>query len=194
MNDLLTPMLCVCTSPYVSGDVLRCDLNAINAETLMKIEADAYWLFSKLLDNIQDHYTSSQPGLQRMVLRLEDLVHRIDNELHEHFEREGLQYIQFGFRWMNCLLLREIPLRAIIRLWDTYISEERGGFENFHVYVCAVVLKTFKDNLLTMNFQELIMFLQDMPMHEWIEDEVEPLLSQAFILSTLFEDSPSHLG
>ena len=38
-----------------------------------------------------------------MVLRLEDLVHRIDNELHEHFENEGLQYIQFGFRWMNQL-------------------------------------------------------------------------------------------
>ena len=159
----------------------------------MNVEADAYWLFSKLLDNIQDHYTSSQPGLQRMVLRLEDLVHRIDSELHEHFENEGLQYIQFGFRWMNCLLLREIPLRAIIRIWDTYLSEERGGFENFHVYVCAVLLKTYKLKLLEMSFQDLIMFLQDMPTMDWSEEDVEPILSQAFILSTLFEDSPSHL-
>ncbi len=33
----------------------------------------------------QDHYTFSQPGLQRMVLRLEDLVVRLDRELHDHF-------------------------------------------------------------------------------------------------------------
>ncbi|CAN0466081.1 unnamed protein product [Scytosiphon promiscuus] len=38
------------------------------------------------------------------------------------------------------------------------------------------------------------MFLQDMPTKEWGEEEVEPLLSQAFILSTLFEGSPNHLG
>ena len=95
---------------------------------------------------------------------------------------------------MNCLLLREIPLRAIIRIWDTYLSEDRGGFENFHVYVCAVLLKTYKLKLLEMSFQDLIMFLQDMPTMDWSEEDVEPILSQAFILSTLFEDSPSHLG
>lgn len=39
-----------------------------------------------------------------------------------------------------------------------------------------------------------VMFLQDMPTKEWGEEEVEPLLSQAYILSTLFEGSPNHLG
>ena len=41
-------------------------------------------------------------------------------------------------------------MKAILRLWDTYLSEETGGFENFHVYVCAVLLKTFKEKLMTM--------------------------------------------
>ena len=41
-----------------------------------------------------------------MVLRLEDLMARIDGELHAHFEAEGLQYLQFAFRWMNCFLIR----------------------------------------------------------------------------------------
>lgn len=31
----------------------------------------------------QDHYTAMQPGLQRMVLRLEELVQRIDGEWTE---------------------------------------------------------------------------------------------------------------
>lgn len=33
-----------------------------------------------LLLACQDHYTAMQPGLQRMVLRLEELVQRIDGE------------------------------------------------------------------------------------------------------------------
>lgn len=192
MNDLLTPLLIVNMCPYVD-DVMRADIGALDPQTVLNVEADSYWCLTKLLDNIQDHYTSSQPGLQRMVLRLEDLITRIDQELHHHFEAESLQYMQFAFRWMNCLLLRELPLRAILRVWDTYLSEDRGGFENFHVYVCTVLLKTFKDKLMTMQFQDILMFLQEIPTSDWGEEEVEPILSQAFILSTLFEDSPSHL-
>jgi hypothetical protein len=59
-------------------------------------------------------------------------------------------YIYVYLYRMNCLLLRELPLRAILRLWDTYLSEDIGGFENFHVYVCAVLLKTYKEKLMTM--------------------------------------------
>lgn len=159
------------------------------------VEADAYWCLTKLLDNIQDHYTFSQPGLQRMMLRLEDLINRIDSDLFELLRRENVAFPVFSFRWMNCFLLRELPLCAIIRLWDTYFSEENGGFENFHVYVCAVLLKTFRDKLLSLDgFHEIIMFLQNPPTTDWEESQVEPILSQAYILSTLFDSSPSHLG
>lgn len=192
MNDLVTPLLIVFISAHCD-DPPRCDVDALDPAIVANVEADTYWCLSKLLDNIQDHYTFSQPGLQRMVLRLEDLMHRIDNELHTHLTNEGIQYMQFSFRWMNCLLLREMPLRSIIRVWDTYLSEDHGGFENFHVYMCAVLLKMYKEQLMTMQFQDILMFLQDLPTSEWHEEEVEPILSQAYILSTLFEDSPSHL-
>ncbi len=146
------------------------------------------------MDNIQDHYTFSQPGLQRMVTRLEDLINRMDPELHTHFDQEGIHYLQFGFRWMNCLLIRELSMKSLLRVWDTYLSEEVGGFENFHVYVCAVIVKTFRDKLVNMKFQDMIMFLQDLPTSDWSDADVEPVLSQAYILSTLFDNAPSHLS
>lgn len=31
-----------------------------------------------------------------------------------------MRYLQFAFRWMNNLLMRELPLRCTVRLWDTY--------------------------------------------------------------------------
>jgi TBC1 domain family member 2 len=135
-----------------------------------------------------------QPGLQRMVLRLEELVRRIDADLHAHLAAEGVQFIQFAFRWMNCLLMRELPLGAIVRAWDTYLSEEAGGFESFHVYVCAALLCKFSPQLLGQDFSSLVLFLQDMPTKAWAEADVEPLLSQAYILSTLFENSAAHLN
>ncbi|CAE7855067.1 TBC1D22B, partial [Symbiodinium microadriaticum] len=178
MNDLLTPIMMVFMHPFVA-DVIRCDVALLDPQVMLHVEADSFWCLTKLLDNIQDHYTSSQPGLQRMVLRLEDLMRRLDSELHNHFEELGLQYMQFAFRWMNCVLLREIPLKAIVRVWDTYLSEERKGFDNFHVYVCAVILKTYRDKLLEMReFQDVLMFLQDLPTAEWGESDVEPILSQ----------------
>ena len=42
--------------------------------------------------------------------------------------------MKFAFRWMNCFLLRELPLRAVVRLWDACLAEE-GGFETFQT--CA---------------------------------------------------------
>jgi hypothetical protein len=87
------------------------------------------------------------------------------------------------------------PSKAVLRLWDTYLAEERAGFENFHVYVCAVFLKEHEERLLKMSFQEILMFLQDLPTGEWVEEDIEPILSQAYILSTLYDDSAAgHLA
>lgn len=40
--------------------------------------------------------------------------------VHRHMQHYEVEYLQFAFRWMNNLLMRELPLRCTIRLWDTY--------------------------------------------------------------------------
>lgn len=192
INDLMTPFLVVFLSAFVDNPQM-CDLTDVSDENLRIVEADSYWCLTKLLDDIQDHYTFAQPGLQRMVQRMEELVHRCDTELFEHIvEHENVQFVQFAFRWMNCLLMRELPLDGIVRIWDTYLCED-SGFESFHVYVCSAILMTFGENLKTLEFQDLVLFLQSLPTKDWVENEIEPLLSRAFILQTYFADAPSHL-
>lgn len=71
----------------------------------------------------QDHYTFAQPGIQRMVQKLEELVERLDAELWKAIRGQGLEFLQFAFRWMNCLLMRELPMHLVIRVWDTYLAE-----------------------------------------------------------------------
>lgn len=41
-------------------------------------------------------------------------------QVHRHLDRHEVRYLQFAFRWMNNLLMREVPLPCTIRLWDTY--------------------------------------------------------------------------
>ena len=56
--------------------VCELDWEAVDASVLDEVEADTYYCISRLLDGIQDHYTTDQPGIQRMVKKLEDLVRR----------------------------------------------------------------------------------------------------------------------
>ncbi|KAJ8791822.1 hypothetical protein J1605_020544 [Eschrichtius robustus] len=43
-----------------------------------------------------------------------------EGQVHRHLDQHEVRYLQFAFRWMNNLLMREVPLRCTIRLWDTY--------------------------------------------------------------------------
>mmetsp|Transcript_7736 Transcript_7736/g.16766 ORF Transcript_7736/g.16766 Transcript_7736/m.16766 type:complete len:564 (+) Transcript_7736:67-1758(+) len=196
INDLATPLIAVFLSGYFDGkDCLDGEvMGDVTDVMLEEVEADTYWCLTNLLAGIQDHYTSDQPGMQRMVMHLEELVNRIDADLASHLRHTGIEFLQFAFKWMNCLLLREFRLSCVMRLWDTYLSEGDGGFEDFHVYVCASFLVHFSSELQQMGFDELFQFMQNMPTHDWGDREIEILLSSAFVLSTLFGDSEAHLN
>jgi len=170
-------------------------LHHLTDEAMQEVEADCYWCLTNLLAGIQDHYTSDQPGVQRMVMRLEELVTRIDNDLSQHLSNMGIAFVQFAFKWMNCLLLREFSLTPCIeRLWDTYLADDLP-LDVFHVYVCAAFLCQFSYKLRTLSeFEDLFAFLQTMPTKSWSVVEIEILVSQAYVLSTLFQGSDAHLA
>ena len=58
----------------------------------------------------------------------EPLLSLSPESLSSHLARNSVEYIQFAFRWMNNLLLREFPLRCVIRLWDSYLVRIEAGF------------------------------------------------------------------
>ncbi len=102
INDLMTPFFTVFLTEY--SDISNQQLNKFNHYTLNKLllvfldteiqnvdienlpekdlrqlEADSYWCMTKLLERIQENYVFSQPGIQRKVQSLEDLIKRIDS-------------------------------------------------------------------------------------------------------------------
>ncbi|KAL1894717.1 GTPase-activating protein [Sporothrix stenoceras] len=194
INDLVTPFWQVFLGVYIADPDIETgmDPGQLPRAVLDAVEADSFWCLTKLLDGIQDHYIVAQPGIQRQVAALRDLTSRIDAPLAQHLEKEHVEFIQFSFRWMNCLLMREISVKNTIRMWDTYMAEE-NGFSEFHLYVCAAFLVKWSSKLCGMDFQEVMMFLQSLPTRDWTEKDIELLLSEAYIWQSLFKGSSAHL-
>jgi hypothetical protein len=181
INDLATPFFEVFLEMYISTDPEKYDVALLPSSVLEAIEADTFWCLSKLLDGIQDNYIFAQPGIQRQVRRMSELVARINPTLHRHLEEQSVEYMQFAFRWMNCLLMRELSVRNIVRMWDSYLAEGPDAFSEFHLFVCAAFLDKWSDVLLKMDFQGVIMFLQSLPTQDWSPKETELLLADAFV-------------
>ncbi|KDP43912.1 hypothetical protein JCGZ_20922 [Jatropha curcas] len=193
INDLATPFLVVFLSEYLEGDIDNWSISDLTPVKISNIEADCYWCLSKLLDGMQDHYTFAQPGIQRLVFKLKELVRRIDEPVSRHMEEQGLEFLQFAFRWFNCLLIREIPFHLVTRLWDTYLAEG-DALPDFLVYIYASFLLTWSDKLQKLDFQEMVMFLQHLPTQNWTHQELEMVLSRAYMWHSMFNSSPSHLA
>ncbi|OSC97452.1 RabGAP/TBC [Trametes coccinea BRFM310] len=192
INDLATPFFQVFLSAYIDTDPEDFDTALLTDSVRTAVEADTFWCLSRLLDGIQDNYIAGQPGIHRSVKRMAELVARIDAPLAAHLEVENVEFMQFAFRWMNCLLMREISVQNTIRMWDTYLAEGTDAFSQFHLYVCSAFLVRWSKKLQEMDFQGIIMFLQSLPTQGWSDHEIELLLSEAFVHYSTWHNAQSH--
>ena len=70
----------------------------------------------------------------------------------------------------------KLELPNIIRMWDTYLAEE----QRFSIFIFLYFVK-FSPKLLQMDFQDIIMFFQNVPTKDWPEGEIQVLFSEAFM-------------
>lgn len=213
LNDVLLPLIVVFLMDQSGRAIEQLGfdfLKRLTEERWLEIEADCYWCLTKILSEIFDHYTHGQPGIQRMVQRLKEIIRRIDSPLAAHLEAQGVDLLHTAFRWITCLMVRELPIACSVRLWDTLIAEsaqaggvQRGalasdcgsaGFEALLVYFCACFTAYFSSRLQAMDFEAITLFLQQMPTDGFAERDVEVLLGEAYVLKCLFQQAPRHLG
>eukprot|EP01147_Barroeca_monosierra_P003331 gene3331-8260_t len=188
MNGLITPFIVVFLDEFLDCDFAECDASTVPQPLLDDVEADCFWCLSKLLDGIQDNYTSMQPGITQKLQVLDKIIERIENKLYRHLQEMSAPITQFAFRWINCLLMRELPMHCTIRLWDTCLAE-KDGFSSLFIYVCASFLKVFSSQLQSEHdFPTLMHKLLHLPTSTWSFDDIEMVLADAFTLQTSFEE------
>jgi hypothetical protein len=202
MNDLVLPFLHVSLTSLMSRcgngqdltslterDVDRLfDTTTCALETWMEMEADLYWMSSKMLNGIQENFTYNQAGVHQMVRKLERIVQQVDPTLWQHLENNlQIPFNQFAFRWMNCLLTREFGMRQVLRLWDTYLSEESVDVNTLHVFVCSALLLRFRQYLVRgYDFSDAMTFLQNLPTDTLQDRDMDELISEGFLKLQLY--------
>jgi hypothetical protein len=134
------------------------DIISLSMDEFLAVEADAFWCLTKLVDDIQDNYTDLQPGVHKMINKMKAVIEQVDSDALNHLESMDIIFMDFAYRWVACYLTREFNIFQIIRIWDTYMSEEEG-FSQFHCYVCAALFLHFAPQLKEMEYQDSIMFL-----------------------------------
>jgi hypothetical protein len=186
MNDLTTPIMVVLLQGASLREIEAVTVEDLSDEQLDSIEADLYWMLSKLLQDLQDHYTFSQPGIQSMVKRLDEILTRKDPLLKEHLELEQVPLLQVTFRWYNCLLARELNLQCLIRLFDTLLAED-DGFTVFIVYFSAALLSRMSTDLRKLDFQAIMMLMTaPTPPCPLTALDMETLIAETYVLNSLF--------
>ena len=156
-------------------------------------EADLYWNVSRVMEKVQANYTFNQSGCHAMVKKLEELCKVVDPALHKHLtEKLQIQFFNFGFRWMNCLLLRELNPMQALRLWDTYLCEE--DYSGFHVYVCCELLVRWSSQIRKIGDSgDALSFLQTPPTHLFHDRDLDEVVAAAFVLQQTYDKSFKHL-
>ncbi|KAJ9465824.1 GTPase-activating protein gyp1 [Diplonema papillatum] len=196
MNDLMIPFIVAFLASFIpegmllgdNGKELETVVTDLGAFALLNVEADVFWCFSAFLHNIQDHFTEGQPGIQTKLVSLQELLEVTDPVLAAHLRAEEVSMIQFAYKWINCLLIREFPLPAVMRLWDVYMSEG-DDYPNLHVYVCLALLLRFSEQIRKLEFCELIPFLLSPPTENFDYKDVSELVSHAYMLQQRYPNA-----
>ena len=163
-------------------------VDVLSDNSLFDVEADVYWCFTSLISQMHDHYTIDQPGIQRIVAVVEVVLQKVDLQLWQHFQNEGVPIFHFTFKWINCLLSRELSGSTAARLWDTLLSEE-NGFELLLIHVCVSLLCSLRLTLLEMGHDKLLCFLTQEELHMTTK-EIEEILSQAYVWKMTVSTEP----
>mmetsp|Transcript_5500 Transcript_5500/g.6236 ORF Transcript_5500/g.6236 Transcript_5500/m.6236 type:complete len:208 (+) Transcript_5500:368-991(+) len=105
-------------------DIKLEELEALTEEQIMNIEADTYWCLENFLETLQENYTDSQPGVHKIIARVEQIVAKQDPDLIQFLEEADYVPSKFVYRWVNNILSREFNVQQLIMIWDKILAEE----------------------------------------------------------------------
>ncbi|KAA8493047.1 TBC1 domain family member 22A [Porphyridium purpureum] len=208
MNDLLVPFLMAFGAECLSDADTRVDTqmgaffetsdssvafeqSLESASARDRLESECYHCMGSLLDLFHNHYTTDQEGIQVQVLGLEQVLQFGDLELSTHLHSfDDLRTIQYAWRWIHGLFLRDFALPIAIRFWDALLSQDRAA-ASFPLYLGAAVLHNFRGEILALSsFERVLAFLQTGIGHhrKWLQVPtlLEEVLACAYLFSRQF--------
>ncbi|WWD22360.1 hypothetical protein CI109_106851 [Kwoniella shandongensis] len=140
------------------------------------VEHDAFELFAAIMKGGKAFYewraeeapvrtrTPSAPQAP-IIVRCNNLhtslVRRIDPQLWERLEAEGVEAQIWAIRWLRLIFTRELPFHLALRLWDGVFAEDPGL--QLLDFVCVAMLLLIRNELIEADYPTLLTNLLHYP-------------------------------
>ena len=147
------------------------------------IEADTFWSFSYLMDDIKKIFQKKNDGLKGgifdKIILLELMVSKIDKDIFNKLQKNNkIDNFYFAIKWINLFFSQQMILPDVLRLWDIIFSEED---RYYFVYIFSLaILEYNKKDILKKDYYEIIEKLQNINL-----DNVEQILKIAFNIKNM---------
>ena len=142
------------------------------------IEADTYWSFSFLMDDIkkifQKKNDSLKGGIFDKIILLELMVSKIDKDIFNKLQKnKKIDNFYFAIKWINLFFSQQMIMPDILRLWDIIFSED-DRYYFVYIFSLAILIYNKKD-ILKKDYYEIIEKLQNINL-----ENVEQIIKIAF--------------
>eukprot|EP00742_Colponemidia_sp_Colp-10_P015093 GILJ01017203.1.p1 GENE.GILJ01017203.1~~GILJ01017203.1.p1 ORF type:complete len:582 (+),score=94.66 GILJ01017203.1:2-1747(+) len=123
---LFTRMMNTIQVNFTTDAMLKKDQRQLDAEAKEGADSGVFQGGSASL--AKSDPSSTAGSMHAMVTQMEDIVRRAHPQLHQALTSLQIKFSFFAFKWMNCMLQRELcPPTLGMRLLDTYWSEYSAG-------------------------------------------------------------------
>ncbi|RXK39143.1 hypothetical protein M231_03648 [Tremella mesenterica] len=140
------------------------------------VEHDAFAIFQNLMRNAKSFYewrseegvpkirsptAAPAPIITRCNYIQNSLLRRVDPQLRETLDKEGVEGQLYLIRWIRLLFTRELPFGLAMRLWDGVFSEDPSlGLLD---YICITMLLLIRNELIDAEYPTLLTHLLHFP-------------------------------
>ena len=156
----------------------------LESSSLLDVEADSFYVFCLLLDRTNRKHLKDLLSINFLIQIFEDLIKSCAPKLYSHFQENGVELFHFCFRWIFCFLVREFPFFLSIKLMAFYFTYT-GNPQEMCLYFCMTLLLMFQSQILKLDRDKTIIFLQKLPTDLWGYDDISNMHSEAMSLRNI---------
>merc|ERR1712232_1524603 len=122
------------------------------------VEADTFWCFSALMEEIKRGFMQeldhADGGVHALVSSVDRLLVKYDPELASHLRRHGRPQCIFVFRWCTLLFAQDLSVPDVMRLWDALLADP-GRF-TMVLHACVAAMMSCREEILCSSDQVVL--------------------------------------